>query len=464
MKKGVFIFIGVILFLIIILATCSNSNNDANKLYSEAVNLVTEAKKIESENVNEALDKYEEAFKKIEVIITENGKSKLAAEIQTGEKKIGEITYTQLKEQILPTIEQKANATKDLNSLLLFLLEQTEDSSYSKSYTLYEISRAHRESNNLTEARQHLNNMESNISLIPDDKKYLRASLQLMMAVEYFYLRDIEKAKLHINNASLLAQNVKHTKLKERLLLSTISAYAEINQYGKAKRLVHKITNEYLQDAAYFDITDNFAQILEIDSAFETAKQILAPDLKSRAYTNISKQLILMERENTAEKYLEYCQDMLIDSIESHEKKAKARLEIADCYNILGKKKDVEKLAKKIRKDIQQVDNYHKSNPLKISYGILLHKMKKHNEATGTLEATLILAKDFPQSSSLALAQVAKAFAKVDQFPRAYQAAQMIKDKNHRIETLVKITTLQMSAKEKISKKTAVEIQKIIQM
>lgn len=464
MKKGVFIFIGVILLLIIILATCSNSNDSANKLYSEAVTLVTEAKKIEAENVNEALDKYVEAFRKVETILQENEKSKIAAEIQAGEKKIGDFTFTQLKEQILPTIEQKANATKDLNSLLLFLLEKTEDSTYSKPYTLYEISKAHRMSNNLTEARQHLTNMESSINLIPEDKKHLKASLLLMMAVEYYQLRDIEKAKLHINNASLLAQNVKHTKLKERLLLSTISAYAEISQFAKAKRLVHKITDEYLQDAAYFDITDNFAQFQQIDSAFETAKQILAPDLKSRAYTNISKQLILMGRENTAEKYLEYCQDMLLDSIQTPSKMAKARIEIAHCYNILGKNRDVEKLVKKIRKDIQQVDNYHKSNPLKIAYAILLHDMKKFSESEGKLEETLILAESFPQNSSLALAQVAIAFAKVSQFQRAFQTAQMIKDEKHKIETLVRVTSLQMTANERISQKTAMEIQKIIQM
>lgn len=463
MKKGIFIFIGIIVLLIIILATCSNSNGKADRLYSEAAHLVIEAKKIETENVNEALEMYEEAFKKIEIIIEENGKSKIAAEIQSGEKKIGNFTYTQLKEQILPTIEQKANATKDLHSLLLFLLEKTEDSSYSRPYTLYEISKTHRANNNLTEARQHLSNMESSISFIPEDKKYLKASLSLMMAVEYYQLRDIEKAKLHINNASLLAQGEKHTRLKERLLLSTISAYAEISQFGKAKRLVHKITDEYLQDAAYFDITDNFAQFQQIDSAFETAKQILAPDLKSRAYTNISKQLILMGRENTAEKYLEYCQDMLLDSIESPSKMAKTRIEIAECYNILGKKRDVEKLVKKIRKDIQQVDNYHKSNPLKISFAILLHQMKKYNEATSMLEGTLVLAESLPHSS-LALSQVSIAFAKVEQFPRAYQAAQMIKDEKHKIETLVRITTLQMSAKERISKQTALEIQKIIQM
>lgn len=464
MKKGVFIFIGVILFLIIILATCSNTGEKANKLYAEATGLVQEAKKIEEDNVNEALEKYVEAFNKIEKIINEHGKTKIASEIKTGEKKIGEISYTQLKEQVLPAIEEKANATKDLNSLLLYLLNQTEDSSYSKPLIQYEISKAYREANRYEEALKHLNNMEYSVELIPADKKYLKTSLLLMMGVEHYHHRNIETARIHIDNASILAQNEKATKLRERLILSVISAYAEISQFSKAERLLHKLSDEYLQDAAYFDITDNYAQIQQLDSAFAKANKIFAPDLKSRAFTNISEQLILQGREKTAEKYLEYCQDMLIDSIETQDKVAKSLIDIAECYHILGDKKEAEKLAKRIKKSIQDVENYHISNQLNVSYALLSQKMGNTSISTEMLEGSLIIAEAFPKNSSLEVAHVAIGFAKAGQFTRAFQAAQKIESKSHRLETLVKITTLQMKAKERISKSTAFEIQKIIQL
>lgn len=459
MKKGVFIFIGVILFLILIIATCSNSDEKANKLYTEAVTLVENASKIEEENVNEALSQYQEAYNKIEKLISENGKTKTAVDVVAGEKKIGKFTYTQLKEQVLPSIEQKANATKDLNSLLLFLLDKAEDATYSKCLVLHEIAKAERLSENFTKANQYLATLEENASLLPENKTYLQASIYLLIAIEHYHLRNIEKAKLYINNASVLAQNQEHKKMKERLLLSTLSAYAEISQFEKAKRLVYKLTDDYLEDAAYFDIADNYAQFQQVDSAFETAKRIISPDLKSRAFTNISKQLILQGRENTAEKYLDYCQDILLDSIDLKEKAAKARVEIAECYNILGNERKTLKIIKDIIRDIDDVDNYHKSTPLKVSLAILYNSMNRNGDATRLLEEASALAE-----TSLAISKVALAFAKVHNFERAYQTAQKIKDSERKLETLVQIATIQVVADVRINKETAVEIQKIIQM
>lgn len=465
MKKGVFIFIGVILALILILSTCSNSDEKANKLYSEAVSLVQEAKKVESKNVLEALQMYKEADKKIQILIAEHAKTKTAVAVQSAEKKIDGLTVKQLREQIIPTVEQKAKATQDLGSLLLFFLEKAEDGTYSKCIIFYEISKAYRLKGDKKTSRDFLKKLVECTKLIPDEKKYLQVSLDVITAVEYYHHREIEKARLIINNAVTKTHDIEHKKMKERLLLSIVSAYAEISQFDKARRLTHKLQDNYLMDAAYFDMADNYAEFQLIDSAFETAREIFSADLKSRAYTNISSQLILQGKEPTAEKYLEYCQESLLDSVEQVDKKVKATLEIAECYRLLGKDRKVNKLIKKIKDEIKQITNYRKSNFLKLELAKLYIRLNPKNKAgIGLMEEAQALAVSFPKNSSIAVAEVALTFADMGNFTRAYKLTHRIEDPQRQLETRVKIAAKQVANNTRINAHTAEQIQQIIQM
>jgi len=112
---------------------CSDPNQEAEKLLNQASQLLSDAFEAENGSYSEAYDLYADALDKIEMLINEYPSSYLAAAIPQEEIHIGEYSYSELKENLIPISRLKAAGEKDplsCSALIYCELENSVDKNY----------------------------------------------------------------------------------------------------------------------------------------------------------------------------------------------------------------------------------------------------------------------------------------------------------------------------------------------
>jgi len=107
---------------LVLVVGCSSPNEKANKLFTEASQLVKKAQEVEKISYSDALKLYEKALRKIERITTKYPSSDLAVKIVQNKVNIGPYTIKEFKERI----KLKSEAEKDPLACALLVVKTIE--------------------------------------------------------------------------------------------------------------------------------------------------------------------------------------------------------------------------------------------------------------------------------------------------------------------------------------------------
>ena len=141
----------ILIFCFTIFVGCSDPNQEAEKLLKHATQLLSDALEAENESYAEAYDLYADALKEIETLIHEYPSSYLAAAVPQEEIHIGEYSYSELKNNLVPISRLKAASEKDPLSCATLIYCELEDS-VDKDYFFMELTKLYAKSGRYDEA------------------------------------------------------------------------------------------------------------------------------------------------------------------------------------------------------------------------------------------------------------------------------------------------------------------------
>lgn len=217
----------ILFFCFTIPVGCSDPNQESEKLLNHATQLLADGFEAENESYSEAYDLYADALDEIETLINEYPSSYLAAAIPQEEIHIGEYSYSQIKENLVPISRLKAASEIDPLSCSALIYCELEDS-VDKDYFFMELTKLYAKSGRYDEA--------TDLAAIIDEPYYKIASL-CEISSRVLDSGDTYKGLGLISEAYNLAlHSIKDNDEKVESLANIGCMYAKAKEHKKASK------------------------------------------------------------------------------------------------------------------------------------------------------------------------------------------------------------------------------------
>jgi len=386
----------------------AGSNEEANKLFVEAYQLVEKAQKVEKTSYSDALKLYEKALRKIESIPTKCPSSDLAVKILQNKVNIGPYTIKKFKESIIPLIKLKSEAEKNPLACALLVAKTIEDA-FPQSLTLCEIANSYTKAGQKDKASEIL----SQALRVARTIEVLKSSALHDIADSYAKVGQKEKALQ-------IARTIEDAYYKSLALRDIADSYAKVGQYNEALQVARTIKDASLKSRALCAIADGYTKAGQKEKASKVLSQALqvartteGAFSKSLALRNIADSYAKAGQKEKASKVLSQALQVA-RTIEYASFKSEALHDIADSYAKVGQKEKALQIARTIK------DAYYKSlalHDIADSYA----KAGQKEKASELLSQALQVARTIEGASfkSLALCDIADSYAKAGQKEKA---------------------------------------------
>ncbi len=288
---------------------CSSPDENANKLFVEASQLVQKAQETEGMSYSDAFELYNDALTRLEKITSKYPSSQLAVNLAQGNLKIGTYTITDFKESVVRQAKIKADAEGDFLACAFFLTTKIDGSPSNKSRMLIEIANTYTEIGKYDKAFE-VTKIIDNASLKAEPlSKIVNKCIEIGQYDKAF---EVTKA---IDDASRKEQlfsgmignfieagqydkalTVGQKMIEERIGIESIQEpqgllallYAIDGQYTKALDILKKIDNKSLESEVFTEVVRTHAKAGKYNQAIEAIKYIGDARDKTKAFINVA--------------------------------------------------------------------------------------------------------------------------------------------------------------------------------
>ena len=290
-----FVFsIGAISFL----ACSTDPNEQANKLYVEAIEIWQNAK-IKADNYSKAYESHKEAVKKIDRIISKYASSNIAVGLMSGQTRIAGMTLNEFQ-NLKGSLKSFAEAEKQPLACALLIVGTD-----SKARVLADIAGKYAQAGQTEKATQILFQALETANTIEGANSKARVLADI--AGKYADAGQPEKATQILSQALETAKTIKDADSKVWVLADIAGKYADAGQFNKALEIAKTFkdadsfidhqsgwpTGRTIADAvweakALADIAGKYAQAGQFNQALEIAKTFKDADSKTRVLADIA--------------------------------------------------------------------------------------------------------------------------------------------------------------------------------
>jgi tetratricopeptide (TPR) repeat protein len=384
------------LFIPIIL-TCSTiglftglsiAAEDANRLFSNASQLLQSAQETEKTSYSDAFKLYREALDKLEGIIKEYPASKLVAELRQGQVKIGPYTLAEFQQSVIPKAKRKAQAEEDPLACAVFVAKTREDQ---------------------------------------ERQRNIKPSIVVDAILKYLELKQYDQALQ-------VARILRYADDKAETLAEIASRYAQAGQEEKASdilweafQIARTIENDYYKDVALNKIALEYTELGQCDQALQAAKAIRDGSVYLVGIdAKIAGKYMELKKKGEAFQVLSQALE-IAKTLRASWEKGGALAEVASKYAELGQYGQ----AVEIAKSIEYLSDRYKAL---IAIAVLYAEAGQYEQAMGV--AKIIEDDSF---SSIALEKIAMKYTEMAEYDQALQVAKTIKYLPTKVKTLADI-------------------------
>jgi len=304
----------VCLFGIILLTSCSNPEQEATKLLTEASEIFKSASNLEETSFSLAYDRYKEVLTKIEEIKTKYPESEVVKGLDQGDAKIGFFTLAKLKEYVSSYARIKAQAEGDILSCAIAMVYKIEPSAFlsDQHSTLYHI----------------FNSEFVNVD--------------------------------HCNQALRVVKKLPPASNTSMLLSLIAEKFAELGQFDQASKLIEEISDPVIEVEIFRTMADKYAELGKLKEAVEIAKSIEDQDKRNFTFNSIA---VKLAEAGHDEQIFE-----IIGLMDSGFDRAWTLTEIATVYAEAGKKNKAAKFLTQAIKEGQKIKDQADRNNILMYY------------------------------------------------------------------------------------------------
>lgn len=394
-------FISILLFL----SGCSgNPNEKANKLYTEASQILQNSK-LEDDSYSDVYNSYENAKSRIDRILSKYPSSNIAVELLSGDMEISGLTLSQFHE-LESSLKLLAEAEQSPFSCALLVANKMQYPQQQAS-VLVEIAGKYAKAGQKEQADQLLSQALQSTDTIKDDTTR-QAMIWSEVAGMFAMLGQTEEADKVISHA---LQSKLGTANQVLVLTKTAGKYAEAGQKEQADQLL----SQALQIANTSNYTETKVRLLiEIAGTYAKAEQ------KEQVDKLLSEAL------------------QATNTFSSAEKKAPFLVEIAGIYAETDQFEQATQLLSQAFQTTNMIGIEYVTNKdwTLAKIADIYANLEQFSQALQTTNA--IADADFKTKAN-ALVMIASGYAKAGQFSQAIQMANTIELADYRVRALVEI-------------------------
>jgi len=325
-----------------LLSGCVKPDDNANRLFVEASQLVRDGQELEKKSFTRALALYLRSQEKLREIPARFPSSEMAVKLVQGQLRVGSYTVSEFEDIVLTQARMKAKAEADPLSCALLVSDRVTDPS-SRAKLLIDIAKIHLQKKNADFGAELLMRALGTANSINDTslKSGIIADISMMFAQSGNY----EKA-LAVTNS------IEGPSDKTGALTAIADAYGKIGQGEKAAEILFRslVTASTIKDPSFkygalIDIARAYAAIGRFEPAMQVVKIIDNPAERTTAYFAIARAHV---RQGSPDKCSEILSKAFVAAsmIKDPARRGLALSEIAKIYNEISRFDQSQMIAK----------------------------------------------------------------------------------------------------------------------